>query len=183
MLARLSVPAPLDKSETGKKGVKRIIQAAERLKAASGSDVALIVIDTLARAMAGDDENAASDMTAFIERRASEIARTTGAAVLVVHHPGKDNAKGMRGSTALFAACDCVIKISKRDGGGGEALIEKVKDGEVGPLFAYRLRQVDLGTDADGDRYNVMRLGNGRRRWQSRPREGDGLCRRCAQRV
>ncbi len=123
MLARLTIYTPLDKGRAGEEGVKNIIKAAERLRAASGSDVVLIIIDTLARAMAGDDENAASDMAAFIEQRASAIAGATGAAVLVVHHPGKDNTKGMRGSTALFAACDCVIKISKRDGGGGEALI------------------------------------------------------------
>lgn len=106
-------------------------------------------MDTLARAIAGDDENSAQDMAAFIGR-VSSIARETGAAVLVVHHPGKDDARGMRGSTALFAACDAVIKVTA-NGDLREVATEKVKDGVIGPLFSYRLKQVELGIDDDGD--------------------------------
>lgn len=71
--------------------------------------------------------------------------------MLIVHHPGKDDARGMRGSTALFAACDTVIKIAPGDGGIRHVSIEKAKDGEAGPLLAYRLRQVQRGTDEEGD--------------------------------
>jgi hypothetical protein len=111
--------------------------------------VRLIVIDTLSRAIAGDDENSAQDVAAYVGR-VSNIARATGAAVLTIHHPGKDDARGMRGSTALFAAADVVVKISST-GEMREVVTEKVKDGVIGPLTAYRLRSVALGVDEDGD--------------------------------
>src|SRR6185503_12980305 len=139
MLARLTIHTALDKSDAGKAGEATIIEQAKLLEVEAGKPVGLIVVDTLARAIAGDDENSAQDMAAFIGR-VSSIARETGAAVLVVHHPGKDDARGMRGSTALFAACDAVIKITA-NGDLREVATEKVKDGVIGPLFSYRLKQ------------------------------------------
>jgi hypothetical protein len=149
MLARQTVHTPLDKSEVGTAGERAIIEHAKALSDAAGKPVGLIIIDTLARAIAGDDENSAQDMAAFVSRLHA-IAQETGAAVLVVHHPGKDDTRGMRGSTALFAACDTVIKITA-SGNVREVATEKVKDGVIGPLFSYTLKQVQLGTDEDGD--------------------------------
>jgi hypothetical protein len=150
MLARLTIHTPLDKSEVGKAGEATIIEQAKALGKAAGQPVGLIIIiDTLARAIAGDDENSAQDMAAFVGRM-STIARETGAAVLVIHHPGKDDARGMRGSTAIFGACDTVIKITA-NGDVREVAAEKIKDGMEGPVFSYRLKQVSLGTDEDGD--------------------------------
>jgi len=149
MLARLTIHAPLNKTEVGKSGENIIIEQAKLLGRAADKPVGLIIIDTLARAIAGDDENSARDMAAFVDR-VSAIARETGAAVLVVHHPGKDGTRGMRGSYALFAACDAVIKISG-NGDLRDVATEKVKEGMIGPLFSYTLKPVSLGTDEDGD--------------------------------
>jgi hypothetical protein len=147
--ARLLLPAPLDKSERGAQGEATIIEAAKELAAISGEPVSMIIIDTLSRAIAGDDENSAADMSAFVDRMGA-IARATGAAVLVVHHPGKDEARGMRGSTALFGAADVVIRITQ-EGEVREVETEKVKDGMIGRVLTYRLKVVELGTDEDGD--------------------------------
>lgn len=147
MLARLTVHALLDRSETGAAGEAAIIANAAALAEKAGQPVGLIIIDTLARAIAGDDENSTQDMNAFISR-VSVIARTTGAAVLVVHHTGKDDSRGMRGSSTLFAACDLVLKIADQ-GGARLVTAEKVKDGETGNLFAYRLERKVLAYDDD----------------------------------
>ena len=146
-LALLTVPALLNKSDAGTQGVATIVSAAKRQGVVAGQPVRLIVIDTLARAMAGDDENSAQDMGAFIEQRAAEISRRTGAAVLIVHHCGKDASRGMRGSYALKGAADCVMFID--DAKAVE--LEKVKEGVEGPLASFRLAPVQLGTDDDGD--------------------------------
>lgn len=69
-------------------------------------------------------------MAAFVGRL-NAITRETGAAVPVVRHPGKDDARGMRGSTVLFAACDAVIKIAA-NGNIRQVVTEKVKEGVVG---------------------------------------------------
>ena len=60
----------------------------------------MVVIDTLARCFGGNDENDARDMGAFIEG-CDVIKQKTGATVLVVHHSGKDEGKGARGSSAF----------------------------------------------------------------------------------
>ena len=60
----------------------------------------MLVIDTLARAMAGSDENSASDVS-LVVAKCEAITMAAGAAILLVHHSGKDTSKGARGSTAL----------------------------------------------------------------------------------
>ena len=87
----------------------------------AGSVFAAIFVSNVGR-------GAFQDMPAFVGRLQA-IARETGAAVLVVHHPGKDDTRGMCGSMVLFAACDDVIKIIA-SGNIREVATEKVKEGE-----------------------------------------------------
>jgi hypothetical protein len=68
----------------------------------------LIVIDTLARHMAGGDENLQRDMNAFVSG-ADRLWRETGAAVLLIHHSGK-NGK-MRGSTVLPGGLEALFEM------------------------------------------------------------------------
>jgi RecA-family ATPase len=74
----------------------------------------LVIIDTLARCMIGGDENSARDMGLFVE--ACSRVQKTGAAVMVIHHTGKNSATGPRGSSALFGAADTIIELSNDDG-------------------------------------------------------------------
>jgi hypothetical protein len=79
--------------------------------AAARYPIRLVVVDTLSRAMAGGNENAPDDMSAFI-RNIDRIRQETGAHVLIVHHCGKDAAKGARGHSCLRAATDTKIELS-----------------------------------------------------------------------
>lgn len=92
---------------------------------------ALVVIDTLARVMAGADENAAKDMGRFVQA-IDALRADTGASVVVVHHSGKDG-RGPRGSSALVGAVDTVLTI-KREGHSRAftVKVEKQKDGDDG---------------------------------------------------
>jgi hypothetical protein len=113
--------------------IMKVKAAAERFP------VKLVVVDTLARAMAGGNENASDDMGAFI-RNIDRIRQETGAHVLIVHHCGKDTAKGARGHSSLRAATDTEIELtSDGDTGIKTACIKKQKDGEEGIQFAFRL--------------------------------------------
>lgn len=113
-------------------------------------NIGLVVIDTMARAMCGGDENASMDMGRFI-RNLDQIREATGACILIVHHTGKDATKGARGHSSLRAALDTEIEITKLDNGTRLAKITKQKDGIDGTEFAFNLHVVDLGTDDDGD--------------------------------
>jgi hypothetical protein len=145
--AALAVAVDLSKATGGDAATKPIVDACAALMRHAGEPVSLVIIDTLARAMSGDDENSAQDMTSFIEKRAATISRETGAAVMLVHHSGKDQSRGLRGSYALQGACDAVVHIDVTR----TVTLEKVKDGQDGALCSFTLRTVELGRDADGD--------------------------------
>ncbi|HGC0788078.1 TPA: DNA primase, partial [Escherichia coli] len=77
----------------------------------------------------------------------------TGATVLVVHHSGKDETKGARGSSAFRAALDAEYRIS-RENSDVTALVAactKMKDAEEPKESAYDLKSVEVFTDTDGE--------------------------------
>lgn len=132
--------------------VNEVLLAACEVEAECGLPVRLVVIDTLARCFGGNDENDARDMGAFIEG-CDTIKQATGATVLVVHHSGKDEAKGARGSSSFRAALDAEFNVKRE--GEGKALIlscTKMKDAEELERKAYDLRTAELFTDNDGDK-------------------------------
>jgi hypothetical protein len=122
---------------------------ANEVKAASGGGKILIVIDTLSRVMAGGDENSASDMTALI-RNIDAIREATNSHIMLVHHSGKDVARGARGHSSLRAATDTEIEVQNEDGNRA-AIVTKQRDYQGGETFAFDLKAVPLGIDQDGD--------------------------------
>lgn len=114
----------------------------------AGLRPSLIVIDTLARAFAGGNENASEDVGAFI-MHVGKVQAALGAAILVVHHSGKDEARGMRGHSSLLGAVDAeleVVKLSPEDSEErvGQLTVTKQKDGEDGFKLAYKMESVQL---------------------------------------
>jgi len=112
----------------------------------------MLVVDTLARAMPGRDENSTQDMGRLIEV-VDEIRAETGAHVMIVHHSGKDEARGMRGASALLGAIDGEVHVQyDHNAKVGNYLFEKQRDSARGNGKEYfRLKVVDLGEDDDGD--------------------------------
>jgi hypothetical protein len=68
-----------------------------------------------------------------------------------VHHTGKDESKGMRGHSSLFAAMDCVIGVMRGKAEGLSWTVAKSKDDATGTLHSFRLDQVAVGQDDEGD--------------------------------
>jgi RecA-family ATPase len=110
--------------------------------------VALVVIDTLARAMVGN-ENAPEDMGAFVAG-CGIIQEALGCHVLVVHHCGKDEARGARGHSSLRAATDIEIEVAEGEEGTRTAKVTKHRDEATGGVFAFKLDVVELGTNRLG---------------------------------
>lgn len=71
---------------------------------------ALVILDTVARAMVGLNENDAKDMGTFVAF-ADTIKKALKTAVAVVHHSGKDDTRGPRGSHALVGAVDAAHEV------------------------------------------------------------------------
>ncbi|MFC5437117.1 AAA family ATPase [Rhodanobacter umsongensis] len=113
--------------------------------------VAMVVVDTLNRAMPGGNENASEDMGRAI-RCAGEVSAALDCLCVFVHHSGKDAGKGARGHSSLLGAADAELEVRRGDNGEARFLeATKVKDGEDGARFAFRLKVVDLGATRDHD--------------------------------
>lgn len=116
-----------------------------------GMPVALVVVDTLSRALAGGNENSPEDMGALV-MNADRIREATGAHVMFVHHSGKDGARGARGHSLLRAAVDTEIEVSRDPASKVcTAKVTKAKELPADGEFAFTLEMVPLGVDEDGD--------------------------------
>jgi hypothetical protein len=78
---------------------------------AQGCKPTLVVIDTLARAAVGGDENSAKDMGEFIDQ-IERFKRETGTTILIIHHSTKKG-RTERGSSLLRGAIDVLIECEK----------------------------------------------------------------------
>jgi putative DNA primase/helicase len=112
----------------------------------------VVVLDTLNRAAPGTDENSSQDMGHIIAA-CKRLQGLVGGLVLLVHHTGKDATKGLRGHSSLPAALDVAIEVVRNGVNRGWRLY-KAKDGQDnrdGDAEPFRLEQVTLGEDADGE--------------------------------
>ena len=105
--------------------------------------VAAVVIDTLARAMPGADENSAQEVGLVIagcDLVRDELACT----VIPIHHSGKDLTRGARGTSALRGAWDTALEIT----GTGKRVVMTVvdqKEAEAGTRLIFRMDVISVG--------------------------------------
>lgn len=113
------------------------------IKAVAPVKPALVVIDTVARAMIGLNENDAKDMGTFVGF-ADTIKKALGAAVAVVHHSGKDDQRGPRGSAALTGAVDAAHEVKANKGTKTvEVWVRRMKDAaEREKPWTYRAQEL-----------------------------------------
>ena len=103
----------------------------------------LIVIDTYSRAINGS----ASDekLAGYFASMASALRERYSATVLRIHHPGQSQKSRGRGSYAIEAGLDTVIRVSN-------GCIENTKQRDYGnSKVHFQLSPLQLGTDQDGE--------------------------------
>ena len=132
-----------DSDEDMVKLIATIRAASERL-----GGVGLVVIDTLARVMGGGDENTASDMGLLVQH-VDELCSELGLHVMLVHHSGKDVARGARGSSSLRAATATEIEVEPLEG-MSVAKVTKQRDLEIEGVFGFGLKSIELGRNGRG---------------------------------
>lgn len=123
------------------------LDVAKAVLAWGGAD--LIIIDTLAQTTPGGNENSGEDVGKALAH-CKGIHKATGALVLLVHHSGKDTTRGARGWSGLRAAADVEMEVTRFENDRVLSLT-KQKDGEDGVEFGFRLHQILLGEDEDGE--------------------------------
>uniref|UniRef100_UPI00057711FA AAA family ATPase n=3 Tax=Nitrobacteraceae TaxID=41294 RepID=UPI00057711FA len=111
----------------------------------------LLIFDTFAKMIAagGGDENSAKDqgrVFANLQRIKDALGNPH---IALIGHTGKDEARGARGSNALYGDVDVLVTI------GGDtiktATVTKANDIPDGPLFSFASEIIEFGTDEDGD--------------------------------
>jgi len=122
-------------------------------------DVALIVVDTLARSAGGLEENSSTEMSKLIEN-VNVIMATLNCSVMLIHHAGKESGRGLRGSSALLGAVDTSMECEKLSKDGdenrfGRFTVQKQKDGDDDLSFGYRMDKVAL-SDIDPDATSLV---------------------------
>lgn len=126
-----------------------LVEAVTEIAHQKRVSVRLVVIDTLSRAMAGGDESSSVDMTNVV-RAVDKIRISTGAHVMLVHHCGKDAARGARGHSSLRAAIDTEIELMEDT--IKIAHVTKQRDLPCVPSMPFALESVELGLNP----YNEM---------------------------
>ena len=116
---------------------------------AGGGD--LIIVDTLAQATPGANENSGEDMGLAL-KHCRAIRKATGAVIMLVAHTGKDQAKGIRGWSGLNAASDTSLEVHRPEEGSVRLLrVSKQKDGRDDLSWGFNLTEVLIGIDNDGE--------------------------------
>lgn len=111
--------------------------------------LAAIYVDTYARVMGNGNENEAADVNRVV-RNCKLLHKLTGAIVVLIHHSGKDSTNGARGSSALRAAADAEIEVM-RTKAYRAAIVTKMKDAEDGREYRFKLNDVVIDFDEDGE--------------------------------
>jgi hypothetical protein len=115
------------------------------MRAALPEDPKLIVVDTLARNMTGD-ENSTEHMSQFI-RQVDVLWRETGATVLIVHHTGK-NGESERGSSTVRGGVNTMLRFTEDAENKTLRLdCDKQKNAKGFPRWSLVRKDVDLGED------------------------------------
>lgn len=112
----------------------------------------LVAVDTVNRALGGGDENSSTDMGAFLGNCERIKAAFPDSTVVLVHHLGKDEARGARGHSSFSANIGAELNVSNDDKTGIRTVkLEKQRDGRTDVQFNFTLNPVAVGKDEDGD--------------------------------
>jgi len=120
----------------------------------------LMVLDTLNRTQAGD-ENSTADATAYVQA-IDTLRERFGCAVLVLHHPSKSNPEELRGSGAIRGAVDSVMLV-EANAKGITVTCTKQRSGDLPPRIAFAFERVEMPLewwpeDFDGHQFTVSVL-------------------------
>jgi hypothetical protein len=123
--------------------VALLIATVEAIMTKAGVPVAAVFVDTVSRVLPGAKENQQEDMSLFVG--ACELLQSRIQCLVIgVHHTNKNG--GIRGSTVIPGAGDFLIETRREPGAmTGSIVLQKVKDGEDGQEFPFKVTKVTLG--------------------------------------
>jgi phage/plasmid primase-like uncharacterized protein/KaiC/GvpD/RAD55 family RecA-like ATPase len=145
-LAMVPVPMNFYNGDQDSQDVIELVRAIEQIK---GKRVRLIIGDTLARMSAGANENSGEDMGPVMARF-DQVATATGAALMIIHHNGKDAAKGARGWSGIRAHIDTEIEVTEKEGTRSVTVTKQRELPSKGDTIYFKLEVIEMGTSKFG---------------------------------
>jgi phage/plasmid primase-like uncharacterized protein/KaiC/GvpD/RAD55 family RecA-like ATPase len=145
-LAMVPVPMNFYNGDQDAQDVIELVRAIEQIK---GKRVRLIIGDTLARMSAGANENSGEDMGPVMARF-DQVAQSTGAALMIIHHNGKDAAKGARGWSGIRAHIDTEIEVTEKEGTRSVTVTKQRELPSKGDTIYFKLEIIEMGTTKFG---------------------------------
>jgi hypothetical protein len=145
-LAMVPVPMNFYNGDQDAHDVIELVRAIEQIK---GQRVRLIIGDTLARMSAGANENSGEDMGPVMARF-DQVATATGAALMIIHHNGKDAAKGARGWSGIRAHIDTEIEVVEKEGIRSVTVTKQRELPSKGNTIYFKLEVIEMGTTKFG---------------------------------
>lgn len=129
--------------------ILRLQRLVAEVEAQAGQPCVMLVIDTVARAMTGRDENDTQDMGEFVDACGELQNLPSKPHVALVHHESKSGT--MRGSSALVGAGDTMVHVERTEAGERQWCVEFSKDDADGKAHVFDLELVTIDRDEDGD--------------------------------
>ena len=126
-----------------------VINLIGEIEQQTGRPVRLVVGDTLARLSTGANENSGEDMGPVLARFDQVIA-ATGAAVLLIHHTGKNQDAGARGWSGLRAHCDTEILVEEKNGIRSATITKQRELSSKGYIIYFDLETIEMGISKFG---------------------------------
>jgi len=145
-LAMVPVPMNFYNGDQDAHDVIELVRAIEQIK---NQRVRLIIGDTLARMSAGANENSGEDMGPVMARF-DQVATATGAALMIIHHNGKDAAKGARGWSGIRAHIDTEIEVTEKEGTRSVTVTKQRELPSKGDTIYFKLEIIEMGTTKFG---------------------------------
>jgi hypothetical protein len=122
-----------------------LIEVLTEIQTRNEQPIVAVFLDTLGASFGGRSQDDAAQMTLATDAMQA-VAEHFKCAFVTVHHSGKNEERGMRGSQVLKDRVDAVITLSKAKGGAIAINVEKQRNGALGAPLSCRLEQVDIVT-------------------------------------
>lgn len=149
-----TVPLPINFSS--EKQVDQLKIGIAKILKQHGGVCRAIFVDTVAKSLLGYDENSSADTGSFIST-CSQLQKQFQAAVIGIHHSGKDASRGMRGSSAFLGGVDTSLRVTKNDEDVVVLHVEKQKESEPANDAAFYMHKVMLiSPDGEGESSIVL---------------------------
>lgn len=140
----------------------KIVLHNEMCKQEFGTELGLVVIDTLTKAMPGKDQNSVDDTSELFEMIGFLRSHGVKATIVFIHHLSKQG--NVRGSTNIEAEVDLVLGVKKDDKAGLVYLdIRRARSIDEEVSYAFKFESHYLGETKQGHKLHapIVRLVGG----------------------